>query len=126
MKLKISGVEYDFEAGVRGAGIGTLRTLKKITAERVFDDVTGEPSWFPGVTPESFDEVMQSGFDVTDDNSLRHLQALLWLVKRTAGEQVTWDDCDISPTEIEIIPDEVPEDDAAPKDQGVEDVAQPV
>lgn len=110
MKLKISGQEYDFEEGVRGAGIGTLRTLKKLTQERVYDDATGEPSWFPGVTPESFAEV---DFTVgIDDNVLRHLQALVWLVRRTNKEDVTWDDCDIPPGEIEFVADDDEESDA--------------
>lgn len=119
MKLKISGVEYDFEEGVSGAGIGTLRELKKITAERVFDDVTGEPSWFPGVTPESFAAVDFTG--AMDNSLLLHLQALVWLVRRTNGDKATWDDCDISPADIEFVVDDG-EPEADPKDQ-IGDVA---
>lgn len=106
MKVKISGVEYDFENGVSGAGIGTLRELKRITQERVFDDETGEASWFPGVTPESFTKVDLS--ELTD-NALRHLQALVWIVRRGNGERVTWDECDIPPGQIELIVDDEPE-----------------
>jgi hypothetical protein len=94
--------EYDAIEAIQGASINSVRMLKAAT-KGMLETAEGEPK-FQGVTPMGIaafiDELTkkagEADFDpiaiLSDDSYLLHMQALVWLSKRRAGDPITFDD----------------------------------
>jgi hypothetical protein len=138
MKVTIAGVPYEF-SGINGAPIGDVRNLKKITKGLVDpEEIVGEDGKitlgprFQGVTAKTFQEFAaqwSDGYDpyelLSDESFLLHLQALVYLCRRAAGDEVTFDDCSVPLDSIgfDQADDEEEVDPGAPKDDTASDPA---
>lgn len=96
MKLRISGVEYDYQAALNKIGIKHLVDLKeqsgfgKRTVHEALDMLDAGLQAEEHETPEQREK---RALDVQDDPTvLRGLAGLAFICKRHAGEQVTFDD----------------------------------
>lgn len=107
MKVVINGTEYGLEESVNRATLGDLRVLKaKLGASAKTISATFQK--FQGA----------KNIDLLDDDDvLRDLQAVVFLARRKAGEDVTVEEAgDVSFTDIAFASDEDDEDEeSAPK-----------
>ena len=137
MRLVVGSESFPLFESIQSAGIGDIRDIRKITKGLIDpEDNGGVP--FQGVTPKTFSalfEVMtetakakaaalKAGVDAPDDDDpafddlfFLHMQSLVWLARRKAGLQVTFDECNVPADGFTFAAD--PEDvevDEAPKD----------
>jgi hypothetical protein len=125
MKLVVGDDSYDLVSSVQGAGIGDLRNLKALTKGLLDVDDNGGVA-FPGVTVKTFAALFEGLQDseqadlASDMNFLLHMQALVWLAKRKAGEPVSFDDCGIPLDGFTFADDPTDEEASSPKDAPAE------
>lgn len=101
MKFRVQGVDYDIAEIVGGAALGDVRLLQKVT--KGMDADLPEGKTFQGVSPRTFRDLfdrLQSSAaagDIDEAGLLEdagftlHMQALIWLARRSDDRTFTWD-----------------------------------
>ena len=124
MRIRIAAKTYELDDAIAHATLNDVKYLKK--ASRETDGA--------GITPASLQQFFldlgkaakEDGFDAAvwtfSDGVLEHLQAVMWLVRRKAGEDLTLEqagDVDLSDWNFDVSTDEpVSEvEHVGPKDQ---------
>ena len=107
-RINIQGTEYDLTAAVSAAGLGDLFTLK-VKTKALGYPVTLRTinEFFTRLAEDAKDPTFDPMSLLDEEQTLLIFQAILWLAKRKAGEQVTFEDAaPISFTEFSLIADE--------------------
>lgn len=115
-RINIQGTEYDLTAAVSAAGLGDLFTLKLKTKALGYPvTLRSINHLFSHLAERAKDPEFEALELLEDEDLLLTLQSLLWLSKRKAGENITFEDAGkIAFTEFHLLADDDEEETAEP------------
>lgn len=112
--IVIDGLHYDLTAAVGGASLNSLRELKKAHGITVPTINANFQKIITAASSEDPDLLLE------DDEFIDNMIAIVWLTKRKAGQDITWDQAgESSFGEMRLLDDEV-EVDPDPKEMSSE------